>query len=322
MHPNPSRTRTYATAGLDADARTALRCMMDVLKGRTRAEWTMGDAGAAELVFVGAQAGNAGTAGARHVVRVARPGEGTAGFALQMDYPFRVFQLLSVMQEVEDESADDTNPPATATAAVSHPSWALFDSLHLLCVQAGNGERWHRVDGEDADATLYVRDDLRRCAATAAMRDAILDGRLPQSPLAPAEPPEPGLAEHDAERLLWHVGLLAGRGQLSGTLDASATYRLRAWPDFGRFGARPEHLRLSALLTAGSHGRDELVAALGPATPTAAENVNRFLNACAASGLLRAEHRVAPPPRAPAGFVGGIVARLRQRLGLGNEAAR
>ena len=84
---------------------------------------------------------------------------------------------------------------------------------------------------------------------------------------------------------------------------------------------RPErlHLRLSALMTADARTRDELVARIGQDDEAGTLAVNRYLNACAASGLLKPESRPERTPAVahePAGFMTGLMSKLRGKLGL------
>lgn len=314
----PGKLRTYALAGLDGDAGTALRCMMDVLRGRVSSQWVQAEAGKAEVLFMGASAGGAITvpASVQQVVHVKRSDDEAAGFRLQIDYPFRVFQVLGLIQELELEGPA-VDPAAPATPPLSHPSWALFDALHALSLQSGSG-RWWKVDVAEGEM-LCVRDDLREFAASEAAMTAIQGGAIPQSPLEPCPPPPTTLPRQDGFKLLWQVGLHSGRGQLSATLEPDTPYRLRLWPDFGRMRPERLHLRLSALMTADARTRDELVARIGQDDETGRLAVNRYLNACAASGLLKPESRPERMPAAtpaPAGFMTGLMSKLRGKLGL------
>lgn len=312
------KLRTYALAGLDGDAGTALRCMMDVLRGRVSSQWVQADAGKAEVLFMGAAAGGAISvpASVRQVVHVKRSDDDAAGFRLQLDYPFRVFQVLGLMQELELDGPV-ADPAAPAAPPLSHPSWALFDALHALSLQSGSG-RWWKVDVAEGES-ICVRDDLREFAASPGAIAAIRRGDVPQAPLEPCDPPPASLPRQDGFQLLWQIGLNSGRGQLSATLESDTPYRLRLWPDFGRIRPERLHLRMSALMTAEARTRDELVALVGQGDEAGRLAVNRYLNACAASGLLKPEHRpereTIAPPR-PAGFMTGLMSKLRGKLGL------
>jgi hypothetical protein len=79
---------------------------------------------------------------------------------------------------------------------------------------------------------------------------------------------------------------------------------------------------MSALLSKSALRPDDIRMSMGRDDPDLGERVNRYFNACAASGLLQIE---APPSRSAAdqpahsntrSFVGGLVSRLRHRLGL------
>lgn len=310
--------RRYSSHGLAPDAQSALGSMLEVLRGRTRDAWTPAALRDSHVLFLGDHAEAPPSelvSGIRHVVRVSRGGESRVGSALRLDYPFRVFQLLSLMQEIEDEGSVAQTPPVIAR----HGSWALFDSLQALAQATPQGAwlvaRWD--DGE----SLHVRDDLGEFAVSGGASDRLFNGGLPQVPLASAPPPPPSLARVDGARLTWRVGLHSGRGQLSGSVDPQQAYRLRVWPDFGRVGSDRLHVRLSALLSREPLRRDDLVRLAGQRDEAGTERVNRFLNACVASGLLRSEGgaalRPAETPTPASGFVGTLVSRIRHRLGFG-----
>ena len=316
--PPTGKLRTYALAGLDGDAGTALRCMMDVLAGRVSSQWVLAETGKAEVLFMGAFA--SGTisvpASVRQVVHVKRSDDEAAGFKLQLDYPFRVFQVLGLMQELELDGPV-TDPAAPAAPPASHPSWVLFDALHALSLQSGSG-LWWKVDVAEGES-ICVRDDLREFAASAGAIAAIRGGEVPQSRLKPCAPPPASIPRQDGFQMLWQIGLNSGRGQLSATLEPDKPYRLRIWPDFGRMRPERLHLRMSALLTTEARTRDQLVAMVGQDDDAGRLAVNRFLNACAASGLLKPESRPGRLPVAPAahaGFITGLMSKLRGKLGL------
>ena len=86
------------------------------------------------------------------------------------------------------------------------------------------------------------------------------------------------------------------RGGPSTPLAEDAPVRLSRWPNFTQLPHSYHHLRLAALLTGGSATPAQVARASGQ--PLA--EVNRFLSACAAIGLLAAEASAAPPPPKPA----------------------
>ena len=314
-------TRTYAIEGLSSDASGALRSIMQVLSGRTQCPWQLVQPAGADVLILGphfdATKEAALIGSARYVVRVTGSDESHFGDITRLEYPFRVFQVLSTFEEV---AAKLGAPKVMNAQALSrNPSWALFDSLHSLASHTSQGQ-WQQTRYEDG-RILFVRDDLREFAADPSVHQALLAGQLPQLPLTPSADPPAELQRGSGSLLLWHVGLNAGHGNLSSTLDPSVSYRLTAWPDFGVTPPRKAHLRLSALLASRLHRRDELVEALADSADVV--TVNRFINACAASGLVHAEHdqnELRPAPKSKgsrSSFVGSLIVSIRCRLGFG-----
>ncbi len=314
-------TRTYAIEGLSHDASGALRSIMQVLSGRTQCPWQLVPLASAEVLILGPNFDAAKEAAligsARYIVRVTLSDESHFGEITRLEYPFRVFQVLSTFEEVASKLG--VRKPSTTEAPSRNHSWALFDSLRDLASHTSH-RQWQQTQYGDG-RVLFVRDDLREFAADPSVHDDLLAGNLPQLPLTPSADPPAQLQRGRGSLLLWHVGLNAGRGNLSRTLDPSAGYRLLAWPDFGVTPPHKAHLRLSALLAGGLHRRDELVETLAGSADVV--TVNRFINACAASGLMHAERLdselpPAPKPKASSGsFVGSLISSIRSKLRLG-----
>jgi hypothetical protein len=314
--PAAAPTMVYAVQGLNQEKADALRRIMTMLSGRTQYSWQPGPPEQAAVVILGPSIGasKADLADSnRRIARVTLSDQPHVGDVTCLEYPFRVFQVLSALQEIESELSPSAQP-AQMDARLS--SWALFDSLRQLASQANLGQ-WlvaHYPDGY----ALHVRDDLQVFAADSGVHARLAAGQLPEAELVPGEAPPPELRSGRGAELLWQVGMHSGRGNLSGSLDAASAYRLLAWPDFGVVRPQATHLRMSALLATAPHTRDELLILLG--NDANIEAVNRFLNACAASGLLQADRRAMSPipkhPSAPASsFVSGLVASIRDKLG-------
>jgi hypothetical protein len=317
-----SSTRTYAIRGLTHDATVALRGMLAVLSGRSRCNWQQGDLPRADVLILGPdfEAGpeQALVESARMVVRVTLSDASHLGEVTRLEYPFRVFQVLSVLDEVAAKlEAGETQ---SGRIVSRNRSWALFDALRQL-VNRASPAHWYVAHCDNGNE-LYISGDLSEFAAVANVHADLRAGVLPQSGAVPCAAPDAELRRGPGAELLWRVGLHSGRGGLSESLDASATYKLLAWPNFGVVHPQRAHLRLCALLATAAHSRDTLVHLLG-GRDTDLTTVNRFLNACAISGLLHVERRepsAATPQRRPPpkpSFVEGLVASIRFKLGFG-----
>ena len=102
-------------------------------------------------------------------------------------------------------------------------------------------------------------------------------------------------------------------------LDIARPCRLRRWPDFGRLRGTRDQLALAALLTHGSYSRTRLI----EVSRQPAGHVDRFLNACALSGVLHSTSEQVAANDSQGNFVshsaarlGGLIRGLRSRLGL------
>jgi hypothetical protein len=297
--------------GLSADASRAFHSMLKVVDGRSSASWQPSDFDHADVLL--AHAGSdpaqlvAWVKTGKPVVMVVdeRTGRPPSPFVLQ--YPFRVMQLLSMLDDVVEHMEH-----STARAVDVDSEWSAAESLRLLMSHAG-ARNWHVAQGEGG-ATVWVGSGEAR--ATPGTITRMRTWRLAigsfratnDSPAANAQP----FALCDAA---WFVGM-NGPNQLAPWLLADAAYRLRRWPDFGRLGATHDVIELSALLAAGAHTPASLVDASG----LAPAEVHRFLTAASLACLLTSAPRVetsAPLPTASQPksgwmrFVGDLRRRLR-----------
>ena len=116
----------------------------------------------------------------------------------------------------------------------------------------------------------------------------------------------------DLSSLLWAVGRYAFPTSTAWWLRDDARYRLVRWPDLASVDHEPEHVSMTAKLSAGAFNAGELAAATGSDVLAA----QQLLNALGLMNLLREDttppvHLAAQPARAA-----GLFARLRARLGV------
>lgn len=319
------KVRNYALMGLSQDSAHAFRGIMSVLSGRTRCAWLQAEPTAADVLILGPQfdddSAPALIEAARCVVRMTLTDDPHLGDVTRLEYPFRVFQVLSVLEEVEAKLGSEA---VKATGVVGrNSSWSLFDAIRQYAGRTSH-QQWLTSQFEDG-RTLFVRDDFSVFAADDSVHADLSVGKLPQSGLTVGVAPPAELVKRPGQQLLWTVGLHSGRGNLSGTLDSSAGYKLLAWPDFGVMRPKREHLQLCALLARHLRTPEQLVAG----TQLSSETVNRFLNACVLSGLLHIERNapdlVTKTGRADlrrTGFMASLVSSIRSKLGFEQPASR
>jgi hypothetical protein len=315
------RTRRIAVAGLGDDVSQAFRSMLKILDGRGGLSWTLAAPDDAEVLIAGAHGDDLA---ARRWARTDKPViavyEGAAARPMTpytLHHPFRVMQLLGVLDEV-DQALSGPAPDTSRACAAVEGSFDFAESLRRLARSSAAGNL--HAAGESA-ARVFVRDDLSAYYASAETAQRLTRAALPLPALrlASDEPP-PGFVCRPVFELAWFTGWHAADAPAP-WLDRHATYRLRRWPDFGLLRGTRDQLALAALLTHASYGRARLVE-LSQQTESA---VDRFLNACALSGVLATTTEIAPATDGAGAFIansaarlGGLIRGLRSRLGLTN----
>lgn len=307
------RTLKICDVGLPADTSHAFHSMLKIVSGRSKAAWSLGGIADADVMIASTDGDPAsctawGASGKPMVLVVDdRCSCPPAPFVLR--HPFRVMQLLSILDDV----AEQFQLPS-ASKAVERRAWPAAESLRQCMQQAGGGD-WHVAHGTGGEEVWIGRGQAHALPVTM-MR--LREGRLGLGAFQPtrtaAWPESKPFALCD---LAWYVGL-HGTDELAPWLAGEAAYRLRRWPDFGRVGVRPWLLELSA--HAATHAWTP--ADLASATGQSLAHVHRFLNAASLAGLLAATHAEGDrpaPARAAQALPNGwrqLLGGLRRRLGL------
>jgi hypothetical protein len=297
--------------GLSADASRAFHSMLKVVDGRSSASWQPSDFDHADVLL--AHAGSdpaqlvAWVKTGKPVVMVVdeRSSRPPSPFVLQ--YPFRVMQLLSMLDDVVEHMGH-----STVRAVDADSVWGAAESLRLLMSHAG-ARNWHMAQG-DGGATIWVGDGQAR--ATPGTITRLRTWRLAVGSFhTTSEAPPANVQPFALCDAAWFVGM-NGPHELAPWLLPDAAYRLRRWPDFGRLGATHNVIELSALLAVCAH----TPASLAEASELASAEVNRFLTAASLACLLTSAPRAEAPSAALESaapksgwmrFVGDLRRRLR-----------
>jgi len=317
--------RRFRIAGLHPEACAALSSMVRLLDARLTRRWQWVDSGHSDVLFLGtcidAETEAAMVAQVTRVVRVAAYDCEHPGAALRLEYPFRVFQVLSVLQEVDQQlSIAAAGGSGMAAAGTCAGDVSLLSSLQSHANRNSHGQ-WlvaRYADGRE----LFLSDDLTDFAAEESVHADVAVERLPSGPFMPSDRPAPHLRHAPGPALIWRVGLASAGGRLSPGLDPEGSYQISEWPDFGLIRPHRLHLRMAAVMAARAHTRRELADARGMGT---LDEVTRFFNAAEASGLLHLVHAGAAPRTnarlvEPSSFIVGLVSRIRGKLGLASQA--
>lgn len=297
--------------GLAADTSHAFHSMLQIVAGRSKARWRLAGVAEADVLFAssaGSDEALAAWSGSGKPVVLVTDDRGSwppATFVLR--HPFRVMQLLSVLDDVADLLA--ASPPRERG---NSSLWAGAESLRALMPQAGT-LGWHVARTSLGDEIWLGRG---RVLVGADLVARLRHGDFELAAFHPAgtAPPPTSVALAVCD-FAWQVGL-ASAVNLAPWLDPAAAYRLRRWPDVGRLGASTGLLELCAMSTV----RAWTPSAMAQASGQSMADVHRFLAAASLAGLL-ATNAGEPTQAAPTRgrlqggwdrFLGG----LRRHLGL------
>lgn len=305
------QTLKICDVGLRPDTSHAFHSMLKIVAGRSKAIWQLADVEHADVLFASSEGDGTtfaawGATGKPVVLVIDDRGSWPpAPFVLR--HPFRVMQLLSVLDDVAELLA------ASPGRGRGDPSrWSGAESLRALMPQSGNAA-WN-VARTPIGEEVWLGHGLVRAAARTLARLRAGDLELAAFHPTATSPPADALAIAACD-FAWYVGL-SGPARLAPWLAVDAAYRLRRWPDFGRLGASTGMLELCAMSTVRAWTPAALIEASGQ--PPA--DVHRFLGASSLAGLLVANGSEQVPVSHARGrvqsgwdrFLGG----LRRHLGL------
>jgi len=301
------RTLGICDIGLAQDTSHALHSMLKILDGRATASWRQAPIEAADVLI--ARPGSRPDLIAdwnkqgRPVVLLVDDSSEQPPSPFVLRHPLRVMPLLGVLDLIAEQWSDDPRRVQDPRA-----SWTAAESIRSLTEGGAGG--WH-VARTPGSHEIWVRDGHAHAAASTFDRlrgNALTTGRF--SPATSAPPT--GLAHMSLQDLGWFIGLHGPAG-LAPWLSRDVSYSLRRWPDFGRLGASPETIELSAITAAQARTPVELA----DLSRCHADVVHRFLTATSLAGLLAVRQPAAIPAAAPRqGAWTRLVGDLRRHLGL------
>lgn len=291
-----------ASIGLNEHEQGLLMQQLKILAGRTAVPWLyMGEAQEADLLIVrntelvaGAGAALLAYAGRRS----SRAGD------LFLEWPLRMFALLELLLEAEKRLAVRSCAQATIAEQLAE--------LKQDC--------WLEIDG----CCIVLRPREDHLEAMAGSLDALLDllQRAPSDLAAavqldlPAHEGAPLAFQASLRSVVWALALRSGAQCGRNWNPDSLLFRLSAWPHFDEWQTSPALLRLAALYTR----KPTSIASGCRLTATDEATVKGFLLACELCqvGLtMDYDKTPAPLPDSATPPAGGLLQRLRERLGIG-----
>ncbi len=294
--------------GLAQDTSHALHSMLKILDGRAAASLRSAPIDAADVLI--ARPGSRPdliadwNARGRPVVLLVDDSSELPVSPFVLRHPLRVMPLLGVLDQIAEQWS-------THTKQIHEPgaNWTAAESIRSLTEGGAGG--WH-VARTSSSHEVWAHDGHAHAAA--ALFDRLRGSALPMSRFSPAtSAPPAGLAHISLQDLGWFIGLHGPAG-LAPWLSRDVSYSLRRWPDFGRLGASPEMIELSAIAASQARTPAELV----DLSRCAADVVLRFLTAASLAGLLAARQPASTPASTPrqGGAWTRLVGDLRRHLGL------
>ncbi len=320
------RKQRLGFVGLGDDTASACLSMLKIVEGRSDVSWSHSDPDSADVLMISCDTTDetqrwANSVKPRIVVYHANQQKPACLFALQ--HPFRVMQLLSVLEEVADTLQPPGHSPAPAPAAASVPptdSSSVSPFWHSLhdAVNGAIGDAAGLLVSESPHGPLYFKPASQRFYASKSLFRQLAAASVDLGPLTPSRDvvPEDAMA-CPLFSLCWMVSRY-GATHLAPWMNAEGAFQLKRWPSFGTLEKSRTHLSLCALMTKRPLTREQLLLI----SQCGEEELDRFINACEMSDLMVFEEAVqaAPLPVSPAeegkGRFGGLIKGLRSRLGL------
>lgn len=315
------RTQRLGFVGLEEDTVSACLSMLKIIDGRSSVHWDQSIPDDADVLMVACdkqeQTRRSDLSDKPCIVVYPNTYDRPAS-TFSLPHPFRVMQLLDVLDDVVRTLTTDTTPrqtSATVTSTTPDSTTDFCASLHHV-INAKDGQRSELYCSHSDEGLLLVKPASHRFYARPALLHALNAGTVTLSPLRPFSESVPeGMAARPLFELAWMTGAKHSDGLLP-WLDPDSQFQLSRWPSAAALNKSRPLLSLCALMTRRALGRAQLqiLSKCDEAT------FNHFLNACEISGLLVSERRrSAAQPTAVAmesQRFGGLIRGLRTRLGL------
>jgi len=322
------RKQRLGFVGLGDDTASACLSMLKIMDGRSEVDWSHSDPDSADVLMISCDQTDETQRWARSdkpriVVYHNNQQKPASPFVLQ--HPFRVMQLLSVLDEVAgtlpsgEQSAPQPRSPAqggVSSSSVSTSVSPFWLSLHEV-VNGNVSNPAGLLVSSSPHGLLYFKPASQRFYASKALFRQLAAASVELGPLTPTKEALPEeMVACPLFSLCWMVSRY-GATHLAPWMNPEGAFHLKRWPSFGTLEKSRTHLSLCALMTKRPLTREQLQ----QVSHCSEEELDRFINACEMSDLMVFEEAVQVSlPEASAeegkGRFGGLIKGLRSRLGL------
>ncbi|WP_372637768.1 hypothetical protein [Alcanivorax jadensis] len=316
------RTQRLGFVGLGDDTVSACLSMLKIIDGRSSVHWDQSVPGEADVLMVACdqqeQTHQADLSNKPCIVVYPTTRDRPAS-TFTLPHPFRVMQLLDVLDEVVRTLTTDGDPDHTGATPVelAKPgSEADFCASLYRVITTKTEQRSELYCSNSEEGQLLVKPASHRFYARPALLHALNAGTVTLSQLAPYTDPVPeGMAARPLFELAWLTGANHSDGLLP-WLEPDSQFQLSRWPSAAALNKSRPLLSLCALMTRRALG----LAQLQTLSKCDKQTLYHFLNACEISGLLVSERRTTATQPTPVPVesqrFGGLIRGLRTRLGL------
>lgn len=313
--------RKLAFVGLEADTTSACLSMLKIMNGRSSVEWMQAEPEDADVLMLANDDSDTSRQwqdSSKPCIVIYHNNESKPAATYTLSHPFRVMQLISVLEDVSSTLGSPGQTNTTAALPKDAPRRAVgqtdfSESLYQAVTSQGTQTLYQ---SESPQGSLFVSPAAGAYFIQEPLFNEVRHKTACLSALKPAQDTDlSAYIRRPIAELAWMTAQLAST--LPAWLPKDGSFRLKRWPNVRSAKSDRAYLSMSALMTKQPCRREQLAAHAG----CAQQQVDRFLSACAMSNLLVCEAGVAAPstratspdePRRLGSFIQG----LRHRLGL------
>ncbi len=313
--------------GLGDDTASACLSMLKIVEGRSEANWCLSDPDSADVLMISCDKTPEtqcwhDSKKPRIVVYHCNQQKPIYRFTLQ--HPFRVMQLLSVLDEVSailiGQGAPVLQPAEPTLPLTSSSEGNEVSPFWLSLHEAVSGNVTNPAAllvALSSQGALYFKPASQRFYASKALFRQLAASSVTLGPLTPTANEFP---EDMVACPLFSVCWMVSRYDaihLAPWMNPEGAFHLKRWPSFGTLEKSRTHLSLCALMTKRPLTREQLL----QISQCGEDELDRFINACEMSGLMVFEETDQAPLPVESSEegkrrFGGLIKGLRNRLGL------